>query len=499
MHQEIGKRRRRSRRPSIGRWQWLVFAAGGGAWLVWSTGGMNSLEWGAVGIMSAIAIATGWFTFPVGDRTDVSFSTAVYAATVALFGPAAGAWTASIANTLLEATKYRRGVRYTAAEVGAHVLAAAASGALYFWMKRGTTGSELTFLGGARIFILFASFAALLAVERAVFDWRGAMAVLHRVRRMLSQEVAVEMATACLCILLVMSYVSKGVATFPLLAILLVIGSAAWKTLWDTRQTLLERVRELHEMQSKLVESGKMAAVGELAAGVAHELNNPIGGILGYAQFDLEKAVSHSQSGLRSDEMAPLIRHLSFIERESKRCSAIVKNLLQFAQSEKTSFLPLDVNDVVEDALQFTAGQLTSYGVEVETDLEDGLPQVVGDRGQLQQVFANIIINARNAMGSEGRLRVFTESVASQEGGQEVKVSFEDTGCGINPENLSRIFEPFFTTQKVGDGTGLGLSVSYGIVREHGGDIEVESEVGAGSMFSVLLPVLDENSQLTCQ
>ena len=149
------------------------------------------------------------------------------------------------------------------------------------------------------------------------------------------------------------------------------------------------------------------------------------------------------------------------------------------------------MNDVLEDTLEFTAGQLSSHGVSISTDLIDGLPQVVGDRNQLQQVFANIIMNARNAVNADGTIQVSTELVPGRDRGGEIKVTVKDNGCGISEANLERIFEPFFTTQKVGDGTGLGLSVSYGIVREHGGDIEVETAVGQGSAFAVLLPALD--------
>ena len=243
----------------------------------------------------------------------------------------------------------------------------------------------------------------------------------------------------------------------------------------ELEQKVVERTKELQEAQEQLIQSEKLASIGQLAAGVAHELNNPISVMLGFSQAILRK--------LPEDD--PLRKPLATIEREGLRCKGIIQNLLDFARRSKPSLQPTNVNEVLEAACALIEHQISLDNVVVTKGYDPHLPQVLADANQLQQVFVNIIINARDAMPRGGTLRLITRSL-----GDEVHIIFSDTGIGIPPENIKRIFDPFFTTKEVGQGTGLGLSVSYGIVEQHGGTIEVKSEVGVGTTFIVKLPVM---------
>jgi two-component system NtrC family sensor kinase len=244
----------------------------------------------------------------------------------------------------------------------------------------------------------------------------------------------------------------------------------------ELEQRVEERTRELRETQDALIQSEKLASIGQLAAGVAHEINNPIGVILGFAQVLLKRA----------DPDDPIYRPLSLIEQEGLRCKNIVQDLLDFSRQSKFAPRRLSVIDVIETAVKLMEHQPNSTLVTVERDYADELPQVVADENQLQQVYFNIIRNAYQAMPDGGTLRIKCAS-----DGDEVLTSFADSGVGIPEENLRHIFDPFFTTKQVGQGTGLGLSVSYGIVRQHGGTIEASSENGSGATFTVRLPAVE--------
>jgi signal transduction histidine kinase/DNA-binding response OmpR family regulator len=235
-----------------------------------------------------------------------------------------------------------------------------------------------------------------------------------------------------------------------------------------------ERTIELRAMQEQLVQAEKLASIGQLAAGVAHEINNPIGVILGFAQLMLK----------RTSEDDPLHKPLATIEREGVRCKEIVQDLLHFAAQRQPLLSRVDINAVIEAASELMPHHVNSENVKVVKGYTSGLPPVLGDENQLQQVFLNIMLNAYQAMPNGGQLRI-----ASRADGKEVQVIFADTGSGISQENLKRVFDPFFTTKEVGEGTGLGLSISYGIIEQHGGTIEVESEPGTGSTFTVKLPI----------
>ena len=239
------------------------------------------------------------------------------------------------------------------------------------------------------------------------------------------------------------------------------------------------RTAELREAHEQLVRTEKLSSLGKLAASIAHEINNPLAGILTFA-----KLVSRTLGEGTPDDArrASLQRNLALIERETQRCSTIVKNLLDFARERPMQQRSLDPRAPLDEALSLLEDQLKTHGIEVERDLV-AVPEVVADFGQLRQAFLNIAFNACEAMGESGKLRVATRPSDS---GDAVEVVIADTGPGIPPERLEKIFDPFFTTKE--KGTGLGLSVVYGIVSRHGGTIAVDSEVGRGTAFTIGLP-----------
>ncbi|PWB74768.1 hypothetical protein C3F09_03510 [candidate division GN15 bacterium] len=256
-------------------------------------------------------------------------------------------------------------------------------------------------------------------------------------------------------------------------------------------EKIVERTLQLEEAQAQLIQSEKMGAIGQLAAGVAHELNNPLGGILGYAQFTLEKLQKNVPEKTTSKEVQSYIRYVSDIEAQARRCKTIVQNLLRFSRSSRTvEFDEVDVNKAIEETLTFVGHQLHLNQIKLETVLDSNLPHIQGNAGQLQQVFTNLIINAMHASPAGSTVMITSRfSPALGEFGGTVELSFIDHGSGIKEEHLKRIFEPFFTTKEVGKGTGLGLSVSYGIIKEHGGEISVQSTVGKGTTFTIILPI----------
>jgi two-component system NtrC family sensor kinase len=248
-------------------------------------------------------------------------------------------------------------------------------------------------------------------------------------------------------------------------------------------QAFNRMIRELEYHQEQLIQSGKIAAIGTLTAGIAHELNNPINNIMLTAE-----ALKEDFTHLRPEEALELIQDILV---QSGRASEIVRNLLDFSRTEQPVFEAVDVSKVIRETLKLVQNQLTLAGVEVERDFPAELPAIHGDPKTLQQVFLNLFVNAIQAMKQGGTLTVR----AYCEDGHWLKVEVADTGTGIDPEDLPHIFEPFYTTKEVGRGTGLGLSVSYGIIQKHGGHIEVKSKKGEGSTFTVVLPV-EESEQL---
>jgi two-component system cell cycle sensor histidine kinase/response regulator CckA len=243
-------------------------------------------------------------------------------------------------------------------------------------------------------------------------------------------------------------------------------------------EALRQSMEQLKATQAQVIQAAKLAAVGELAAGVAHEINNPLTSILGFAELLL--------GGLPAD--VPFRPDLETIARQAMRARDIVRNLLDFARQGQLERQPSDVNQVVQQTLDLIREHMEKSGVAIEEQYAPHLGSLSLNIGQMKQVFLNLINNAAQAMPHGGKLRVATAQV-----GDEVVVTVSDTGTGIPPEILDRIFDPFFTTKPTGQGTGLGLSVSLGIVQEHGGRITVENRPASdsgtsGSTFSVWLP-----------
>jgi signal transduction histidine kinase len=244
---------------------------------------------------------------------------------------------------------------------------------------------------------------------------------------------------------------------------------------------LLARETALTQAQAQLLQSEKLAAFGQLGAGIAHEVKNPLAGILGCAQLSLMKI----------DKESPLFKNLQLIEKETKRCKGIIENLLKFSRQEKAAFAPIGINEVVDDTIALVNHQLELQQIKVKRDLAPDLPRIRGNANQLQQVLLNLLINAQDAMGgTPGSVTVSTRMLDT--GYTELRV--RDTGPGIPKEIMHKLFDPFFTTKPTGQGTGLGLSVSFGIVKDHGGEIRAESEPGRGAAFVITLPVLQEQS-----
>jgi two-component system NtrC family sensor kinase len=242
------------------------------------------------------------------------------------------------------------------------------------------------------------------------------------------------------------------------------------------------KTAELEKIHKTLVTSEKMASVGKLAATVAHEINNPLFGILTYAHLTLRSLRKVECEG--RDEM---VEQLQTIERESKRCGELVKSLLTFSRQAPSQRVPQDLNTVVHRAVQLVKHKLEMQGVELRENLAADLPPVECDGNQIQQVVLVLMVNAAEAMPQGGTLEVSTEFDAS---GQVTALRVKDTGSGIPAEVLPRIFDPFFTTKEDQNRTGLGLAVVAGIIEQHAGEITVRSEPGAGTEFRVALPAM---------
>jgi two-component system NtrC family sensor kinase len=243
-------------------------------------------------------------------------------------------------------------------------------------------------------------------------------------------------------------------------------------------QQVEDRTSALRDAQAQLIQSEKMSSLGKLAASVAHEINNPLAGILTYAKL----LVRMHEEGEMSDKVREsAVRNLRLVQRETERCSAIVRNLLDFARQRPPSLKEIDVSAVVEEALTLLSHRLMMQNVAIEKHLAP-MPLVRADFGQMRQAIVNIALNACEAMVKGGSLAV---TVSARD--KVVEIVFRDTGPGIPPEHLSRILDPFFTTKE--KGTGLGLSVVYGIIDRHNGKLDVKSQVGVGTTVTIQLPV----------
>ena len=260
-----------------------------------------------------------------------------------------------------------------------------------------------------------------------------------------------------------------------------------------TNARLLATVERLKATQAQLLQAEKLSAIGQLVAGVAHELNNPLTSVIGYAQLLQEEVREAEESAAPAP--AGLAHDLRRIAEESERAAKIVRNLLAFARRQSAARSEQDVVDLMTRVLSLRAYEFRLNAIEVESRFDATLPPVLGDSGQLQQALLNLLLNAEQAMRARSvrRIRVGARRVPEADA---VEIFIADTGHGIPEENLRRIFDPFFTTREVGEGTGLGLSICYGIVRDHGGQIAVESRVGQGTTFKVLLPARTTDDRL---
>ena len=239
---------------------------------------------------------------------------------------------------------------------------------------------------------------------------------------------------------------------------------------------------EIESRQEEVVQSRKIAAIGTFTSGIAHELNNPINNIYLTAETLLEEYTNLSDA-----EANELILD---VLNQADRAGEIVKNLLDFSRNERPSFTDLNIAVVIDSTVKLVKNQIMLAGIGLERNIPSDVPAIRGNLRNLQHVFLNLLLNAIQAMPGGGSIGV----TASQDSPDYIRVDVKDTGIGIKPEDLERIFDPFFTTKGVGRGTGLGLSVTYSIVKAHGGYIEVGSELNVGTTFSVFLPV--EGSQL---
>jgi len=257
-------------------------------------------------------------------------------------------------------------------------------------------------------------------------------------------------------------------------------------------QKVQDRTQELRRAQAETVRGEKLASVGLLASGVAHELNNPLTGILTFSHLLRQKMPDDSQEA----------EDLDLIIRETKRCAAIIRRLLDFARDKPPEKKFSDVNQVIEDTVRIVERPAHLHDIEITLDLDRALPPIWIDADQIKQVIMNMLVNAQHAIDEKGSIAIRTRRSphprAPAPGERAVpmlEIAVVDTGCGIPEKDLQRIFDPFFTSKDVGRGTGLGLAVSHGIVEAHGGLIEVESRVGEGSTFRVLLPLAPPSTE----
>ena len=243
----------------------------------------------------------------------------------------------------------------------------------------------------------------------------------------------------------------------------------------DLRE-ILKVHQELEAAQAQLVHSDKIASLGRMSAGVAHEINNPLAGILIYAELlkrDLAADAAHREN-------------LEVIINQTMRCQQIVHRLLDFSRQSLGDQKLFDVNDIIHRCVELISHQAFFHNIKVIQELDPFLPQIVGDPGQLQQVFTNLLLNAADAMNGQGQITIASRPMDQGDG---IILTFTDTGCGIPPEIRDKIFEPFFTTKPPGKGTGLGLSIVYGVIQRHGGTITADSPRGDGTTFTIRLPL----------
>jgi PAS domain S-box-containing protein len=244
----------------------------------------------------------------------------------------------------------------------------------------------------------------------------------------------------------------------------------------DLREQFRMR-KELEETRMQLMQAEKIASIGRLAAGIAHEINNPLSGILIYADILMREAVSQNPQWCED---------LQEIINQTMRSKEIVSRLLEFSRQSVDQKHSYDINSVIRRSAALLSNQALFHDIEFHFDFQTDIPSMIGDPGQLQQVFINFIINSGTAINGKGKITVTSRFDPSSE---EVILEFADSGPGIPDGIISKVFEPFFTTKGPGEGTGLGLYVAYGIIQQHGGTISVRNIPSGGALFTVLLPL----------
>ena len=247
-------------------------------------------------------------------------------------------------------------------------------------------------------------------------------------------------------------------------------------------QELTTYVQRLKENEEQLIQTEKLTSLGQMAASIAHEVNNPLAGVLVYTQLLTKKIAGDNIS----KEIA--LDYLSKMDSEITRSTKLIRNLLDFARQSPPTLREIELNDVVNQALDITAHSAELQRVEVIRELAPSLPKLMADFDQLQQVCTNLILNAIQAMPDGGKLTIHTS--ADSDG--QLRIAVQDTGCGISPENMRKLFTPFFTTKEKGKGVGLGLAVAHGIIQRHQGRIEVQTKEGEGTTFTIYLPLHHE-------
>jgi PAS domain S-box-containing protein len=239
---------------------------------------------------------------------------------------------------------------------------------------------------------------------------------------------------------------------------------------------IVKDITSRKKIELQLLQADKLASLGQLSAGIAHEINNPLGLVLGYTRLALKE----------TDPEAQFYKDLRVVEKHALNCKKIVENLLRFSRATSTTMTRVNLNELVREVIAVVENKFSLEKVKVDTRLAPDLPHTLADPDKMSQVFMNILMNARQSIDGAGTIKV---SSGWNKENRRISLSFEDTGCGIAPEIQHKIFDPFFTTKPIGMGTGLGLAVSYGIMKDHEGEIRVTSTPGKGSTFVVDLPI----------
>jgi len=246
----------------------------------------------------------------------------------------------------------------------------------------------------------------------------------------------------------------------------------------------LRDVTEKRQQELQLMQAEKLSSIGVLAAGVAHEINNPLTSVAGYAEALLRRF--RDESSLTNDpRLEDFSKYLQVIIRESYRCKGIIDCLLSFSRKSDGSVGNVDINQILHEVLELVRHKSRYDKIAISTDLQVDLPIITGDPSGLRQVFMNLLMNAHQAIRESGTVEIITR----QTDDETVSVLVRDSGCGISKEAIDQIWDPFFTTKEVGQGLGLGLAVTYNIVKRHGGEISVDSKVGKGTTFTVRIPL----------